>query len=87
MCGLSSIQLDHTQCVQILWSEAAPTAPPSQGQGASSQAASSGLSYASVGQGPHEQAHILTTLPESDPLREDFQSQPDHLRNDLKDPR
>ena len=31
-------------------------------------------------------AHILTTLPESDPLREDFQQQLDQLRNDLRVP-
>ena len=32
-------------------------------------------------------AHILETLPESDPLREEFQNQLDQLRNDLRDPR
>ena len=32
-------------------------------------------------------AHIFTTLPELDHLQEDFQSQLDQLRNDLRDPR
>ena len=32
-------------------------------------------------------AQILETLPESDPLREEFQNQLDQLRNDLRDPR
>ena len=32
-------------------------------------------------------AHILETLPESDPLREEFQNQLEQLRNDLRDPR
>ena len=30
--------------------------------------------------------HILATLPDTDPLREDFQTQPDQLRTDLRDP-
>ena len=89
------------------------TAPPSQGQVPSSQAAppsscsvaSSGLPYASVAKGSSGQAdgkdkdkalmtqkaeslaNILETLPESDPLREEFQHQLDRLRNDLRDPR
>ena len=110
MCRLP-IQLDHTQCMQILWSETAPgaihpetcwtrscsTVPGTGAQqpgcnasvakGSSGQAEGQKKDKALMTQKAEKLAHILTTLPESDPLREDFPSKLDQLRNDLRDPR
>ena len=116
VCGLPVLQLDHTQRVQILWSETAPgathpeTRPTVPGTGAQQpgcaflllcgiiwfvirqccqgvhQADGKEKDKAMMTQKAERLAHILATLPESDPLREDLQSQLDQLRNDLRDP-
>ena len=115
MCGMSSLQLNNSQCLQVLWPEPAPgaflpqTCPPGvPGTGPQQPGCTLFIfscliwlilrqccknwhgkdkNKALMTQKADRLEHILATLPESDPLREDFQSQLDQLRNDLRDPR